>query len=346
MEQYLADLFGSDVHWSISRLETYAHCPFRFWIEHVLRMKPLEDVTRKTIPAEHGTLVHQILCEFYETLQQKGLLRLTLEHTEEILSTLDEITTKCLSEQEQWFSDMKAQMGTLIGTRYTGIGSLKRFIYSEIAYQDSSKLHMPTHFEFAFGDLSTDEANSMLNISVDLAPGGEDHMLLHGIIDRIDYIGDQYFGIIDYKTGKVPKIDDILSGLSLQLPLYMYAYQMLSGKLGIYGSYVQFKRSDFKGTSPLYHPEALPYIPYLSSRQKKVTCDELMQGAVIRARQHIFDMRRGYFPITAREECLDTWCPYRRICRYDKDRGSESGTYTLFFEGNEFVKNEGVYATK
>ncbi|MDR2854992.1 MAG: PD-(D/E)XK nuclease family protein [Methanomicrobiales archaeon] len=329
IEQYLADRFGSDAHWSISRLETYAHCPFRFWIEHVLHIEPLEDVTQKHTSAEYGILVHQILCEFYEILQQKGLLRLTSEHTEEILSTLDEITTKYLLEQKQWLSERKAQIGTLIGTRYTGIGSLRRFIHSEIAYQDTSKLHMPTHFEFAFGGLETDETDIMMNISVDLAPDGEDQMLLHGIIDRIDYIGDQYFGIIDYKTGAVPELDDILSGLSLQLPLYMHAYQMLSGKMGIYGSYIRFKGNDVKGTTPLYHPEALSYIPYLSPRQKKITCDELMQIAMTQARQHISDMRCGYFPITAREECPDTWCPYRSICRYDKERGSESKIYTL-----------------
>lgn len=346
IEEYLADRFGSDVPWSITRLETYAHCPFRFWIEYVLRIEPLEDVTQKTTPAIHGTLVHLILYEFYKAMQEKKLLRLTSAHTEEILSTLDEITTKHLPEQEWWLPDMKAQMGTITGTRYIGIGSLKRFILSEIAHQDTSKLHMPTQFEFAFGSISTDETDTMMNINVDLAPDGEDQMLLHGIIDRIDYIGDQYFGIIDYKTGAVPKIDDIMSGLSLQLPLYMHAYQILSGKVGIYGSYIQFKRSGFKGTSPLYHQEAVAYIPYFSSRQKKVTCDELMQSAIIQAKQHIFDIRRGYFPVTPREECPDTWCPHRRICRYDKDRGSESKTYTLHLKGDECEEEDGVYVTK
>ncbi|MCL2460803.1 MAG: hypothetical protein FWF19_05575, partial [Euryarchaeota archaeon] len=40
VDHYLSVRFGPDADWSVSTLETYAHCPFRFWIERVLHVKP------------------------------------------------------------------------------------------------------------------------------------------------------------------------------------------------------------------------------------------------------------------------------------------------------------------
>ena len=334
IEKYLSNRFGSDAYWSISRLEMYAHCPFRFWIEKILYVKPLEDPSQEISSTEHGTLVHQILLDLYETLQERGLLRLTSAQEEEIMSTLDEIINKHLSMQEGWLPEKKAKIGELIGTRYTGIGSLERFIRSEMKCQEKISHHMPADFEFEFGKGE--------NIVIDIKDADdEQEMLLHGVIDRIDHIGEQYFGIIDYKTGTVSSIKDIISGLSLQLPLYMHAYSHLCGRSGIYGTYIQFKRDTVTNTSPLYDSTAKAYIPYISPRQKELPLplDEIIQNTIIQAREHIRNIRKGYFPITARNKCPDTWCSYQNVCRYNTSRGSESGTFEINSECSCTVHN-------
>ena len=332
IDQYLSAHFGSDAGWSATKLETYAHCPFRFWIERVLHVRPLEDPRQKISFTEHGTRVHQILCDLYETLQERGLLSLTHAQTEEITSTLDELTSAYLSEQNSWLPETAAQIGTLIGTRYTGEGSLKRFIRSEIECQEKIPLLMPTYFEFAFGG-EAHERDDGMTTTVDLKDvDDEDSMLLEGAIDRIDHIGEHYFGIIDYKTGTVSKMDDIVNGLSLQLPLYMHAYRVLSGRTGIYGSLLQFKQNNIVNTTLLYDKSAEAYIPY-SLPRKEILSDEIIQNIVIEARKHIRDIRKGLFPITAREKCPDTWCPYSSICRYSRSRGSESREYTRYAGG-------------
>jgi len=341
IREYLLTRFGPDAYWSVSRLETYAHCPFRFWIEKILYVKPLEDPSQEINPTEHGTLVHQILHDLYKELQKKGHLSLTKAHEEEIMRTLDDIKKKYLSEQESWLPEAKAKIGGLIKTQYTGEGSLKRFILSEITNLEEIHHHIPTSFEYKFGPQGNGEKSDAPAIDLNLCEGEagsrddeQDQMLLSGAIDRIDHIGEgePYFGIIDYKTGAVSTIGDIKSGLSLQLPLYMHAYNFLSGKSGIYGSYIQFKGNDVKTTTPLYDEEARAHIPYLSDHPRKLpdSLDEIIQNAVIQARGHIRDIRKGCFPVTARSECPDNWCKYRSICRYNINRGSESREHTLY----------------
>ena len=330
IEEYLSNRFGAEAYWSASKLEIYAHCPFRFWIEKILRVKPLEDPTQQISFTAHGTLVHEILYNLYETLKERELLRLTSAHENDVISMLGDNKIKSkLSEEGVWLPEAKAQIGTLTGNDYIGEGSLKRFIRSEIKHQEEISLLMPRAFEFEFGK----DVNAIVNLAdVD---DEQDQMLLTGKIDRIDHIGDQYFGIVDYKTGNtVSSLKDITSGLSLQIPLYMHAYKLLSGRMGVYGSYIQFKRNDVKITSPLYERTAEAYIPYLSPRQKELPSplDEIIQNTVIQTKKHIRDIRKGYFPITARSECPDEWCPYRSICRYNINRGTESGEYTLYCE--------------
>jgi ATP-dependent helicase/DNAse subunit B len=250
------------------------------------------------------------------------LLQLTSGQEKEIISTLDEIT-RYLSERESLLPEATAQIEALTGTQYIGEGSLKRFIRSEIERQESVSILIPSHFEFEFGN--------DVNAAVNLTNGDheQDQMLLSGIIDRIDHIGDQYFGIIDYKTGTLPEINEIVDGLSLQLPLYMHAYRLLSGRTGIYGSYIQLHGNSVTNKTRLYDRSAEAYIPY-SLPRKEVSSDEIIQNTVLQVRKQIRDIRRGHFPITARKECPDMkWCPYKSICRYTGDRGSESGEYTL-----------------
>ena len=338
IDQYLAAQFGVDAHWSVSKLEAYAHCPFRFWIERILHVKPLEDVDQKINFSEYGIFVHQILHDVYKTLQNENLLPLRSTCTEESIATLHEITAMYLSEQKELLPYTKARVGKLIGARYTGIGSLQRFIDSDMKYQDGSPLHMPIHFEFEFGG----KPSTIVDLADPHDPDDpDDHMLFRGIIDRIDHIGDKYFGIIDYKTGTVPKTADIISGLSLQLPLYMYAYELLSGRVGIYGSHISFKETNLEGETPLYDIKAEAYIPYLSPRPKKIICDEIIEDTVMQTRKHIQGIRKGHFPITPRAKCPDEWCSYKQICRYDNKRGSESGEWnfaSIGSEGGEYVK--------
>ena len=56
-------------------------------------------------------------------------------------------------------------------------------------------------------------------------------MILHGIIDRIDFLDEETAAIYDYKTGAVPAKKELIAGEKLQLPLYLWAVQQLYPQL-------------------------------------------------------------------------------------------------------------------
>ena len=74
--------------------------------------------------------------------------------------------------------------------------------------------YVPEYFELNFGKISQ---------------GGEEFKIgetkFRGKIDRVDVNhSEKRFRVVDYKLGgKKPSTEDLYKGLSLQLPLYMYA---------------------------------------------------------------------------------------------------------------------------
>src|SRR5690606_27929336 len=93
---------------------------------------------------------------------------------------------------------------------------LYKFLENESKDQNGFE---PELFEKTFGRM--DEPNTSA------ITAGE--ILVRGKIDRIDINpANKTYKIIDYKlSGKKPSLDEIYNGISLQLPLYMYAAKKL-----------------------------------------------------------------------------------------------------------------------
>jgi hypothetical protein len=193
-------------------------------------------------------------------------------------------------------------------------------------------MHVPALFEFEFGP----KTNTIIDLAEkkEITGDAADHMFLSGTIDRIDYIGSEHFGIVDYKTSSaIPKTEEIQSGQSLQLPLYLHAYQLLSGRTGIYGRYIQFKKMMVNPSLVMYDADMREYIPDCPSKSKVVN-SELIEGTIKRVREYIWNIRGGYFPLPALQKCPNEWCPHRNICRYHEKRGSKTGEIVFNLDMN------------
>ena len=61
---------------SATRLELLAKCPFGYFLRHVLKVQPPEEVafdrSRWLDPLQRGSLVHEILCEFMTEVAAKA----------------------------------------------------------------------------------------------------------------------------------------------------------------------------------------------------------------------------------------------------------------------------------
>ncbi|MDR3625650.1 MAG: exodeoxyribonuclease V subunit gamma, partial [Ignavibacteriaceae bacterium] len=53
---------------SISQLETYAKCPYKYMAERILKLKPLQEPTEDIEALEMGSLLHNILYKFYKQI--------------------------------------------------------------------------------------------------------------------------------------------------------------------------------------------------------------------------------------------------------------------------------------
>ena len=213
-----------DENYSVTDLETYAKCPFQYFVAKVLKSKVQdEDVEDEPSSLEKGDLAHKILCAFYMERRDRGDLAITQcgdDVFEEAKQQLDEVLHDKSEEKRNERSDIgesnlfwKIEMEKLQT-------ALHKWLKAERDYD----LHvMPRFFEVSIGQ-TRDPRDPELSRSEPITIG---NVRVNGKIDRID-IGEGVFNIIDYKTGSSKiTIRNILEGQSLQLPIYLQIVEKL-----------------------------------------------------------------------------------------------------------------------
>ncbi len=60
--------------YSASQLEEYAKCPFQYFVKRILQLEAIEEPTEELESFELGSIVHSILYEFYQTINQKNII--------------------------------------------------------------------------------------------------------------------------------------------------------------------------------------------------------------------------------------------------------------------------------
>ncbi len=215
--------------WDVSAtaLERYAACPFRYFLERVLEVAPLDEpetVTRLSA-LDRGSLLHDILYHALRRAREEGWLPLRREHDEQVLATAGEDFARLEAEG-------RAGVPALWAVERAGLEmELRRFVLDEAAEGTG---YVPAHLEVCFGQRPRHgEGDLGSREGVLFALGDGRSVRLRGRIDRIDVRPeDGAARVLDYKTGSVPqalKADSFSGGTALQLPLYLRAAQELLG---------------------------------------------------------------------------------------------------------------------
>ena len=71
IKNYLKD-YG-EREFSVSQLETFAKCPFKYFAERILQLQPIEEPTEEAQPLELGSVLHSILYEFYTKVTKEKI---------------------------------------------------------------------------------------------------------------------------------------------------------------------------------------------------------------------------------------------------------------------------------
>ena len=216
---------------SVTKLETYGECPFRYFSGEVLELNSTEEEDTELVGKEKGSLAHDILFEFYDRRRAESpISECTDAEFEKAVKDLRQIARKHLDKKvaalgigdkraEKLFWDIEVER--FIGG-YGRTGVLPTFLEAE---RKRNFEVQPRYFEVRFGPNVRSEPTDPQLGSTEAIMVGE--VSLSGRIDRVE-LGNGMFVIGDYKTGSsTPKLNDILEGRSLQLPLYVAVVEQL-----------------------------------------------------------------------------------------------------------------------
>lgn len=207
-----------ELSYPVTSLESYAECPFRYWLEKVLKLKLWEEPEMVVeIPANvTGTIIHHVLKSVYdEALNQK----MKPGNADSRARILEVAAENLRSETERFKRECPAPPVIWALTVSKLESRLKNFLRSEFEKQDG--------FEYQEGESKIETSLSFMGGSAEFS------MNIVGRIDRLDRSVDgKSIRIIDYKTGRTSsKPEEFRGGKKLQLPLYLKS--LLDGNSGI-----------------------------------------------------------------------------------------------------------------
>ena len=203
---------------SVSKVEKFNECPFKFFAEHGLRLD--ERAEYKVQTPDIGNILHAVMSRFGRELKALNRPWSSVAH-DEIPDRVEKILSDVLPHvHNKIMSSTKTLEHRRERIKNVAVSSLTRLIELDKVSEFS-----PTIFEAPFDEGDT---RTVGDVTLDLS----------GRIDRIDLSGDgKYFLIVDYKTGKaVLKLEKIFNGLNLQLAVYLNAAKNLpevSGREGV-----------------------------------------------------------------------------------------------------------------
>ena len=210
---------------SPTRLETYATCPYRYFLQSVLRLEEVEEpeTIERLSALDRGSLIHDILDQFLTQFSEALIGDVDRAH---LNAELRSIAEQCCKAAEQ-----RGEGGYPLVWEFDKAAifeDLDQWLELELAQQSGSDLH-PHAFEVRFGPNWYGDDSPADGYSVDEPlevhfDGGT--LRFHGRIDRIDWNADvSAFRVVDYKTGRSSKEgeDQFTQGQTLQLPIYLLA---------------------------------------------------------------------------------------------------------------------------
>ena len=207
--------------WSPSYLELYARCPFRFFLQRVLKIVPLKLPEEEIEKVDEGSLIHRVLERFFRVRKEKGLLPIngSEDEKEQIKRVAEEVC-------QQWEREEYIGNRELWEIKKRKLSPLwERFIEEESLYTQEGFL--PTYFEFRIGSYlgGKDKPDMPELVFKDF---DQKEIMVGGKVDRID-VGSDTVRVIDYKNSSGEQFyrellkEENMGVVNFQLPVYLEA---------------------------------------------------------------------------------------------------------------------------
>ena len=187
----------SSKQYSISRLENYARCPYKFFLDSVLKIEVVEEPTEDIEAMELGTIFHEIFFRFLTSVKKEGVkisgcdTKTFRRLTAKLFEIAEEEIEKFGISSPISFSEREKILG-YEGNREQSV--LYRFLEYERALEGG---YEPSYFEVSFGSTSRESTDEDISQPMPVKAG---KVMLRGKIDRVDInTEEQSFDVVDYK---------------------------------------------------------------------------------------------------------------------------------------------------
>jgi RecB family exonuclease/superfamily I DNA/RNA helicase len=302
---------GERAEFSVTELDDYLKCPYAYYVKHLLRISPLEEVSEDISALDRGSKAHAVLRRFYEEWKEP----VTAENRDKARGLLAALADREFSAEADTFRNRREK--DLFVTVMA-----ERFLDAEEAFWMQG--FRPAYLEQKIG-----------SFKLALTDGTEAEV--HGKIDRIDVDENGNFIIVDYKTGDYPESKKGIEQRIFQLPIYaMMAQRVLSGDAATrpavpLGDPIGLAYYDLKGKTGsgardvvLFnkevrndHPAAKP----LTSPKSAEEFEAILTQSVDKARKAIEGIRAGLFPAAPQLESNCRNCPNEMMCGKEDSQG-------------------------
>ena len=269
---------------SLSALERYQDCPFRFFAADVLRLQePLEDEDALS-PRARGRFLHELLQRFYEEWDLRTRrAAIVPERMDEARQVFAEVAEPLLARLGE--SDAALERARLFGSAIA-VGIVETVLALEAASpQEVRDRWLEYRFDGVFSLGAPDR-----------------DVPLTGVADRVDLLPGNRLRVVDYKTGAAPN-----PKRALQAAIYaLCAREMLS-----------------KADGSSWQVDEAAYVAF-SGRRSLVPvvkpggdADESLAAARSRLFDLVDGIGRAEFPPRPHDPAMCRHCPYPSVCRKD-----------------------------
>ena len=212
-KENLEILYGDTLKTSISKLESYKRCPFSYYLKYGLKLSDRMELKLEKL--DTGTLMHDIIDDFFEILRNKNLSVKEIED-EQIDKIIEEILNSKLQLKKNYIFNTIPKYVVLTKRLKKVVIRAIKYVINTLKYSDFKVLG--TEIEFG-------ENKQYDPIKINLDNGKKVEII--GKIDRIDIAENKdgrYIRIIDYKSSvKNIDLNEVVAGIQIQLLTYLDA---------------------------------------------------------------------------------------------------------------------------
>ena len=270
---------------SLSALERYQDCPFKFFAADVLGLEEAPEDEPARSPRARGRFIHEVFQRFFEQWDARGDSAITPDRLDDARALFEEVAGAMLARLPD--ADAALERARLFGSAIsTGMVDVVLGLEASRPVPVRERwLEYRLEGEFSLG-----------------VPGGR-RIPLKGVADRIDLLEGDRLRVIDYKSGYAPN-----PKRALQVPVYaLCAQERLAARDGHEWPIDEAAYVAFSGKRAL--------VPVIR------TGGADRDGILASARDRLFaaadGIGRGEFPPRPHDPMICSWCAYASVCRKD-----------------------------